>query len=303
MTQAHTPLPPGAHPVDPKLLRKRVVVTLAGAGGNGSKMLTGLGCLHQALKALGRPGLDVNVFDPDIVTRANVGRQMFSPADVGQYKALALVQRVNCFWGTAWKGFPIRYEGPDSHDQTPRTGWQTDVLITCVDTARARRTIHNAIAGRHDATPRYWLDLGNDKTFGQVILGEPVRHTEADVHKARGKVLGRGEKGAQEFAAAWQQSMRQRLPTIMDTTPELLAEDYAEVDTPSCSLAEALGKQDLFINSHVADWALHLLWTLLRQEYITHHGYYINLESGRVNPVPVPVRKAEAVTTKGGEAR
>jgi hypothetical protein len=70
--------------------------------------------------------------------------------------------------------------------------------------------------------------------------------------------------------------------------PEILNPRFKEDNQPSCSLAEALEKQDLFINQSVATYALHLLWRLFRAGSIEHHGYFINLESGRVNPLPVP---------------
>ena len=81
---------------------------------------------------------------------------------------------------------------------------------------------------------------------------------------------------------------KQILPTVLDLFPELDREDFEEEDTPSCSLAEALDKQDLFVNDHVSRWALHLLWVWFSQGKIAHHGYFINLEDGRVNPIPVP---------------
>ena len=34
-------------------------------------------------------------YDPDIVTEANIGRQLFGPSDLGQNKAQCLVTRIN----------------------------------------------------------------------------------------------------------------------------------------------------------------------------------------------------------------
>ena len=58
-------------------------------------------------------------------------------------------------------------------------------------------------------------------------------------------------------------------------------------DAPSCSLAAALVKQDLFINSTVATLAGQLLWQLLRKGRLTHHGYIVNLATGTTLPLPV----------------
>ena len=58
-----------------------VTVNLIGAGGTGSQVLTCLARLDAALRGLGHPGLFVTLYDPDIVTEANIGRQLFGPSD------------------------------------------------------------------------------------------------------------------------------------------------------------------------------------------------------------------------------
>ena len=81
-----------------------VTVNLIGAGGTGSQVLTCLARLDTALRGLGHPGLFVTLYDPDIVTEANIGRQLFGPSDLGQNKAQCLVSRINNFFGNDWKG-------------------------------------------------------------------------------------------------------------------------------------------------------------------------------------------------------
>ena len=44
---------------------------------------------------------------------------------------------------------------------------------------------------------------------------------------------------------------------------------------PSCSLAEALEKQDLFINSTLAQLGCNLLWKMFRHGMIEYHGLYL----------------------------
>ena len=53
--------------------------------------------MSVALQALGHPGLHVTVFDPDTVTEANIGRQLFSGSELGLNKAAALATRINRF--------------------------------------------------------------------------------------------------------------------------------------------------------------------------------------------------------------
>ncbi len=56
---------------------------------------------------------------------------------------------------------------------------------------------------------------------------------------------------------------------------------------PSCSLAEALEKQDLFINSTLAQLGCNLLWKMFRHGMLEHRGLYLNLETLTVNPIRV----------------
>ena len=67
------------HYIDNYLLNPQhpVTVNLIGAGGTGSQVLTCLARLDVTLRALGHPGLFVTLYDPDIVTDANIGRQLF----------------------------------------------------------------------------------------------------------------------------------------------------------------------------------------------------------------------------------
>ena len=77
------------HHIEPELLNRRVQVHLVGAGGNGAQMAACLARLDIAMRALGHPGgLHVTAFDPDRVSETNVGRQLYSRADVGCFKAL-----------------------------------------------------------------------------------------------------------------------------------------------------------------------------------------------------------------------
>jgi molybdopterin/thiamine biosynthesis adenylyltransferase len=58
-----------------------ITVALIGAGGTGSQVLTCLGRMNTALKALSHPGLFITMYDPDMVTPANMGRQLFTEQD------------------------------------------------------------------------------------------------------------------------------------------------------------------------------------------------------------------------------
>ena len=84
-----------------------VTVLVAGAGGTGSQVITNLARMSVALQALGHPGLHLTAFDPDTVTEANIGRQLFSETELGLNKATALVTASTVF-SYAWRpGMPL----------------------------------------------------------------------------------------------------------------------------------------------------------------------------------------------------
>ncbi len=245
------------HLTHPDLIAERVSIALVGAGGNGSQMLSGLARLDAALRALGHEGLDVVVYDPDTVSEANLGRQLFAPADVGESKAAILVTRLNAWFGTGWEARPMKFEGRhDSYNQ------RIQIVITCVDSARARTEIGRGIA-RWRRKPLYWLDLGNRAADGQVVLGIPAWNAEHEAYTFR-------------------------LPTVLELFPELAtARALDRNDAPSCSLAQALERQHLFVNQAVVTPALQLLWQIFRFGRTTWCGAFVNLESGRTTPLPV----------------
>lgn len=197
----------------------------------------------------------------DEVTNANVGRQLYSPADIGCNKAVIAIQRVNRFFGLGWIGAPQMYNS----DNSQNTG---NILITCVDSAKARLKISKLAKNHkkdHVANKLfYWLDFGNLKTTGQVILGSigDIKQPPSDANN--------------------QIKTLKTVTQLFDLT--LIKE---ENQGPSCSLAEAIGKQDLFINSTLANLGCNLLWKLFTDGKIDYHGLYLNLETMQTRPIKI----------------
>lgn len=243
------------HNLDSRLLNRAVKIVLVGAGGTGSHVLRRLATIHMAWIELGHPeGLDVTVIDPDTVSKTNVGRQNFWPSDIGQPKAEVLVNRCNMLMQTNW-----RAECAKVTDQT-YFGSRVDMVIGCVDNRKGRGAILNAL--KRSANPSaYYLDIGNREHDGQVVLGEV-------------------------FSSSYKRE--NRLPHVADLYPDIIDESLdATDDTPSCSLAEALEKQSLFINDAMANSGCNMLWELFRYGHISHHGQFVNIKSGRVTPLPI----------------
>jgi PRTRC genetic system ThiF family protein len=264
---------PAIHIVEKELLQPSnpVRVNLIGAGGTGGQVLTALARMNHALIALGHPGLMVNLHDDDRVELANLGRQLFTTAELGLYKSVALINRVNRFFGTNWKAVPERYD--KNYSGKGEDAWAT-LTISCVDTVGARfeigeilQTLSKSVSGYHYRNkPLYWMDFGNSRYTGQVVLS----------------TIGEIKQPAME-----QFRTVAKLPLVTEEFKELLTASETADDTPSCSLAEALTKQDLFINSALANHGASLLWSLFREGMLSHRGFFLNLKDFRTQPLQV----------------
>ncbi len=246
-----------------------VTVNLIGAGGTGSKVLTALLEMNHSLVALGHAGLQVRLWDDDIVTEANLGRQRFAECEAGLYKSVALINRANRWSGTNWKAETQKFER-DSFGRLPDQA-RASIFISCVDSVKARfeiAAILNALDNSHHYgnCPRYWLDFGNSQSIGQVVLS-----TIGTIRQPRSEKY--------EPVAS--------LPFITEEFGELLKQSEQADDTPSCSLAEALEKQDLYINASLAQMGCSLLWNLFRNGLIENRGFFLNLDSFVSQPLKV----------------
>jgi PRTRC genetic system ThiF family protein len=255
------------HCIAAELLDKRVTVHLVGVGGNGAQMAACLARLDLAMRALGHPcGLHVSAFDADRVSEANVGRQLYSAADIGRHKAIVTIHRLNQFYGLDWSAIPRRYEDEREGRHPAR---DADILISCVDSRAARRLLHR-LAFDPSAGYHYWLDLGNTEATAQVILGQPLsrRVTSAEAHACR-------------------------LPCVTELFPELLDPDAPDDNRPSCSMRMSLASQGLFVNDVAVRFAAQLLYELFSKGRITAHGVVVNLDSKRSGPIEVDPRTWE----------
>jgi hypothetical protein len=79
----------------------------------------------------------------------------------------------------------------------------------------------------------------------------------------------------------------EKLPLVTDEFKDLLTQSEQDDHTPSCSLAEALTKQDLFINSALANCGASLLWQLFREGILFNRGFFLNLRDFKTQPLKV----------------
>jgi len=252
------------HMPDTGSSRRGFRVLVIGAGGNGSAVLFGLPYLHHALIAWGfTNGLQVTVMDADTVSPTNCVRQPFGAADIGQNKATILINRINLFHQLSWHSDETFF----SQDAPNNTGSSydntVDFVISCVDTRAARREMHEAfnnVMGPWRSV-RYWLDIGNNASNGQFVLGQPLN------------CVNRRSKT--------------RLRTVTELFPSIMDTSLGEGPLPSCSAAEALERQEPFVNNVLATSALSMITRLMRYGQIDHQGAFYNAESGRSAPISI----------------
>lgn len=144
-------------------------------------------------------------------------------------------------------GFALNWK---AHPERYRFTRSFDILIACADSRKSRKEIFQTLPKKNGP---YVLDGGVLATCGQVIIGN----------------------GSRELPYPYAE-----LPTLIDTKVE-------EQNLPSCSLAESLSVQELFVNQWLATAELELIWRLFRKGGLDYRGFYINLDTGRMNPVPI----------------
>ena len=216
------------------LSEEQVIIDAYGCGGTGSHVLNGVARMSKALADLGHPGIHVMAYDPDDVTHANVGRQAFYETDVGYNKAKVLTDRINLYYRQRWAG--------NSH-KAPSSGSRADIVIVCVDTKKSRKVISKARFKKE----AYVIDCGNEKTTGQVIMGQYKGGLPFPYEENKALVTGKESK------------------------------------EPGC--VDQYYRQDLFINSMVSTYALHLVWNLFRKAELDVRGVFMDIENGITNPV------------------
>lgn len=240
-----------------------VTILLVGTGGTGS--FTALHLARLATVARQRFGLRLVFVDPDVVEPANIGRQNFCNAEIGQPKALALARRYSLAFGLEIEPVPEKFGAGMIDHFAPRVGHgQTGLtlIIGAVDNAAARRDIAGALTREvWRAGPVWWLDAGNSEHAGQVILGNspepepqlsPLGHCTA-------------------------------LPLPSVAEPGLLAEPEPTPEAGlSCADLLLIEVQSLMINQAMADWLSVYVYRLLLAHDLDISRTWINQRDGAV---------------------
>lgn len=233
-----------------------IAIGVIGAGGTGSQVVQQLARIHATLKAMNHQGLNVQLIDDDIVTEANLGRQLFSECDIGRNKASVIIERINRFYGTDWNFSDRRIDSS--------CGLPVNIVISCVDNMVSRRNINRIVKEYNKQNDYhaqrnllYWFDFGNGATFGQVFIQEI--NSEKKEFSSDGK-------------------LHVQLKSIKEMFPKFLLQADKKSE-PSCSVAEAISRQDLFVNTLLSQVGCQLLWKMFKEGYLDCNGAFLNVDT------------------------
>ena len=243
---------------------------LVGAGGTGSFAAHAVARLAYELNLRGKPS-ELVIVDPDRVERNNIPRSNFCAAEIGRFKAQTLAERLAFAWGLEVAHVNESFDA-EEHFKKDRGGHQQiRILVGCVDNHLARREIHRALSESErynsDAPDTWWIDGGNGKSSGQVLIGSATRKT--DVRKT--------------FFDSEHLPLAARAVGHSSRTARKAKTPRAEKGSGtklSCPEMIRLGEQSLNINQRVAVEIGEMLTELLLNNSLRRFATYFDLESG-----------------------
>lgn len=244
---------------------EQVKIVLVGCGGTGSFVALHLARLAYHAHEQRQLPVSLTFIDPDIVEHKNIGRQNFSPVEIGAAKAWTLMRRYNAAFGLQIKAI---VDGVENYTQMYRNnGKDLCIVVGCVDNAAARRSI----ASRAPAYQFWWLDCGNAEHAGQVLLGNRY-----DLEKPELTL---------DFCSGLP------LPSIQH--PELLVDDPVEKMAESCAELTLRDAQSLMVNQAVATFASQYLYRLILSQDLDIYATYFDLVSGSARSLPILTEEQE----------
>ena len=213
-------------------------VIIVGCGGTGGFVADGLARMLPRDKGL-------VLIDMDTVEERNLNRQSFTAADVGLFKSEALAKRLAGKYQR-----PIQYSVlPVGAGELPK-----GIIVGCLDNGPARQAIADHL---HDG--QWWVDSGNGRNFGQVLLGNSTT-----------------EKLRPSFVADL--CFKLPLPTIQ--LPALLAQVPRQL---SCAEAVAADEQGPTINQAMGALVVEVVRRII-EGTCPWMQLYLDLDAGTLTP-------------------
>lgn len=266
--------------------RETVSLVLVGCGGSGSWLAPAVVRTARLLIEKFHKQVQVVFVDPDIAEAKNCYRQNFAEFEIGQNKAVTLARRYGLAWGLDVLALPRRFDVKLDELLTNEraTHYSLAVVIGCVDNAPARAEIAEYLANAPHGAARWWLDCGNSRRSGQVILGGFNNREDQTVFPIPGYCT--------------------RLPLPSQQHPELLADGQeSELEDEaglSCADLAVRGEQGLAVNQMVAAIAGDYLMQMLVYGTLTRFQTYFDQGSGTMRSTYITPEKVAIIPDVSG---
>lgn len=238
-----------------------------GAGGTGSFTALAIARFMYELKEAGKPA-EFLIIDPDVVESGNIPRSNFCAAEIGSFKAQSLAKRITLAWGMECHYANEAFDAEVHLKQSSGDYRALTVIVGCVDNHLARREMHLAVEKYQgyradDAANVWWIDGGNGKFSGQVLIGSNTKRLKPEK-------LFVGSSICRSLPA----------PSLVHT--ELLTDQEKEtpLDQTSCPDRIRLGEQSLNVNQRVAVEIGEMLTAMFLTRNLRRFATYFDLESG-----------------------
>lgn len=227
-------------------------IVLVGCGGTGGFLAEHLVRMIAGFKLACR----LLLVDGDTVTRDNIWRQNFMPHEIGQNKAEALALRLSGRFGMA-----VEYSAAFVAAGSSDLAFGSALIITATDTLVSRRIVA-------DWRPRLWIDCGNDKTYGQAVIG-----TTHDPNRLGGVYRGWNFK----------KGYLSDLPNMAAVTPAILKAKRNARKRAGCGQMP-FAEQGFGVNATAAQAAATLVKQAAVDGVVTTAAIYFDAAEGRMLP-------------------
>ena len=242
---------------------EKITILQIGAGGTGGAVVPQLArFLYSLNKRNFNSEITYTIIDGDNVEAKNLLRQNFLEKDLGKNKAEALSERYSRAFGVPINYSPVfftdHFPHSDSYDSNELT-----IIIGCVDSNNARRSIHNYMERAMRSTMRrmwkrqsvIWIDSGNERFSGQVFAGGILPSLDQ-------KNISSELKDYEMFY----------LPMITDIYPEILDETKDSKSEISCAERMLVDEQNLFVNNMAAMNVMNFIRQFILRERTSING-------------------------------
>ena len=238
-------------------------IVIVGAGGTGGYVIRDVSRYLYSIKERNDEfSFSFHIYDPDLVEHKNLMRQNFLPQDLGKPKAEVLAERHSKAFGieiiahnSLFSSFctdHTTFPSNKSHRQT--------IIVGCVDNNKGRREINRALENMRSSSNSnvFWIDSGNERKTGQVILG--------------GYVGDRYSRINRQF----------KIPTVTDIYPEVLDPTEDTESVVSCAERLMRDEQNIFVNATASTHVFNFVRKIIQMEPISIHGVRFNID-GKVD--------------------